>query len=236
MDDCLRVVKEGRASALAAKNLIFMIKITDQINFWQGDFGNGYVDRNPQSIAELNGLYHKDYGVTRKKMNEEFLADMDRNVKILEVGANIGLQLEGLRRMGFSNLLGVEINAHAVLQAKRLHPDVDVIRGSGFELPFRDGYFDLVFTSGVLIHVAPKDLPEMLKEVVRVSRSLIWGFEYYGSEPEEIVYRGRTGFLWKRDFSDFYHQSFSELMLVKERKYPMNGSENVSQMFLFKKT
>lgn len=212
-----------------------MRKVTAQVKFWQGEFGCQYVDRNPQSIAEIEELYQKAYGVTRRKMNEEFLDGIDTRVKILEVGANVGLQLEGLRQLGFRHLFGVEVSEYAVKRAKRLHSGVDIIRGSGFELPFRDGYFDLVFTSGVLIHIAPTDLPKIVKEIVRVSRSFIWGFEYYSPQPEEIVYRGNTGFLWKRDFSDFYQQSFPVLTLIKEKKYPMVGSKNVSQMFLFKK-
>lgn len=212
-----------------------MKKITDQVKFWQGDFGRRYVDRNPHSIAEVAELYEKDYGVTRREMNDMFLGKIPRHSKILEIGANIGLQLEELRHMGFTNLLGVEVNTHAVMQAKRRHPLVDVISGSGFDLPFRDKYFDLVFTSGVLIHIAPKDLPLILKEIVRVSRSFIFGFEYYSSKPKAVVYRGKKGFLWKRDFAGFYRQSFPALTLVKETKYPMSDSRNISQMFLLKK-
>lgn len=122
-------------------------------NFWEGEGGDSYTNRNAQSVEELNQRYLKEYGIPRTAMNEEFLGDLDRSLKILEVGANMGLQLELLRGMGFTNLCGIEINEHAVLRAKAIHPRVDIIKGSAFDLPFRDKYFDLVFTSGVLIHV-----------------------------------------------------------------------------------
>lgn len=212
-----------------------MANNTKQIGLWSGDFGNAYVDRNPQSTEELDALYEKDYGVTRSALNEEFLGALDRNIEILEIGANIGLQLSALLRKGFKNLLGIEINDYAVRQAKKLHPEVDIIKGSVFDLPFRDNYFDLVFTSGVLIHVAPEDLPKAMCEIVRVSKNYIWGLEYYAQELTEVEYRGKRGFLWKRNFAGFYQELFPELVLVKEKQLPMVGSTNSSQMFLLAK-
>ncbi|MDO8583640.1 MAG: methyltransferase domain-containing protein, partial [bacterium] len=102
-------------------------------------------------------------------------------------------------------------------------------------LPFRDNYFDVVYTSGVLIHIAPEDLPKVMAEMYRVSRRFIWGFEYFASTPTSIPYHGRTDLLWKRNFADAYLQQFPDLRLVKEQQYPMIGSENVSQMFLYTK-
>ncbi|OGF74044.1 methyltransferase type 11 [Candidatus Giovannonibacteria bacterium RIFCSPHIGHO2_02_FULL_46_20] len=212
-----------------------MIKNTQQIELWSGDFGNAYVDRNPQSVAELDALYEKDYGITRSALNEEFFGALDRNAKILEVGANIGLQLGALQRMGFKNLLGVEINDYAVSQAKKLHPEVDIIKGSAFDLPFRDNYFNLVYTSGVLIHIAPGNLPKAMGEIVRVSKNFVWGLEYFADEPTDIEYRGKKGFLWKRDFSAMYQELFPSLSVVKEKMLPMVGSQNSSQMFLLEK-
>ncbi|MCC6563347.1 methyltransferase type 11, partial [Candidatus Uhrbacteria bacterium] len=78
---------------------------------WSSDFGNAYVTRNPQSIEEIEQLYAKDYAVSRRSMNEAFLGPLDRSIRILEVGANIGSQLELLRQMGFTNSIGVDVNA-----------------------------------------------------------------------------------------------------------------------------
>lgn len=215
-------------------NFWHMQKITEQINFWSGRDGNSYTDRNPQSVKELDGLYKKQYGVLRTAMNRKFLSGISKDVKILEVGANIGLQLELLRKMGFTNLLGIEVNEYAVEAAKKIHPKIDIIKGSAFDLPFKKNYFDLVFTSGVLIHIAPKDVKKATKEIVRVSGGYIWGMEYYAPKLTDIEYRGKKGFLWKRDFCDFYLKNFSDLKLAREEKYKMNDG-NASQMFLLKK-
>ncbi len=212
-----------------------MKKDTDQIKFWSGDFGNAYANRTPQTLEAMDNLYMKDYGISRKELNKRFLGGLDRSIKILEVGANIGLQLEALREMGFKNLLGVEVNDYAVRQAKKLHPDFDVIRGSAFDLPFRDKYFDLVYTSGVLIHIDPKDINEALDEIWRVSKRYIWCYEYAASELTNMDYRGNKERFWKTDFLKLYTNRFPDLKILKSEAIPVLGSANFTQMFLLEK-
>lgn len=211
------------------------VATTVQGDTWEKDFGSAYTDRNPQSVEGLEALHAKDYGVSRKQMNEDFLGSLDRGIRILEVGANIGLQIEMLRQMGFENVVGIEINEHAIESAKQIHPQANIIKGNALKLPFNDDEFDLVYTSGVLIHIAPEDLPTVMGEIVRVSKKLVWGFEYYAPELTNIPYQGRTDLLWKRDFAATYMENFPNLQLVKEQKYPMLGSQNVTQMFLLEK-
>lgn len=203
---------------------------------WSSDFGNAYTSRNPQSVEEMEQLYQRDYATTRLAMNEEFLGSLDRSIRILEVGANIGTQLEILRRMGFTNSIGVDVNAFAVQEAKRLYPEVKVIEGSAFALPFGDGEFDLTYMSGVLIHISPDDMGRAMDELHRTTKKYIWGFEYYAPELVALEYRGNEGLLWKRDFCQEYLKRFPDLKLVKEKKYQMTDGKNVSQMFLLEKT
>ena len=63
-------------------------------------------------------------------------------------------------------------------KSKTLYKGLDIICGSAFDIPFKDGYFDLVFTNNVLIHIAPADIGGVIDEMVRVCRGRIWGFEY----------------------------------------------------------
>lgn len=209
---------------------------TKQLSHWAGEQGNAYADRNPHSPAQMNKLYKKDYGMTRTSMNEEFLGRLDTELSILEVGANVGTQLQFLHTAGFSRLLGIDVNQHAVKEAKRLHPEVDVIAGSGFNIPFKDGSFEFVFTSGVLIHISPKDIKRIMKEMHRVSSRYIWGFEYYAPKYTEVTYRGKKDLLWKTDFAKLFLKTFPDLTVVKEKKYPMTDGVNISQMYLLKKT
>ena len=183
---------------------------TEQIRTWTGDFGREYTDRNVCTLVEMDELYLRNYGVTRIQINEKFLKDVPRDARILEVGCNIGIQLLCLRQMGFSNLHGIEIQSYALDRAKRNLPQAVLTQASAFRIPYPDRSFDLVFTSGVLIHIAPADLTAAIEEIHRCARTWIWGFEYYAPQTTEVVYRGHNSLLWKTDFARAYQQQFDE--------------------------
>ena len=148
---------------------------TEQASKWSGAFGREYTERNPQSLDEMEELYVRNYGLTRTELNRRFLDDFDRSMRILEVGSNVGNQLQCLQRMGFERLYGIELQSYAVEIAKSKSKNINLIQGEASDIPFKDGYFDMVFTSGVLIHIAPKNLPDVLREIHRCTKKLyLW--------------------------------------------------------------
>jgi pseudaminic acid biosynthesis-associated methylase len=211
---------------------------TQQIEFWSGDFGRDYTVRNTMDQEAWNAMYLKNYGITRANMNNKFLHGFPKDFRILEVGSNTGHQLHALRQNGFTNLYGIELQFGAANLAQKLRKDIHVVQASGFEIPFEAGNFDLVFTSGVLIHIAPHDLPFIMGEIHRCSSRYIWGFEYYSERSREISYRGNTGVLWKADYASIFMKSFPDLTLIKKMFYPYideNENNNVDCMYLMEK-
>ena len=212
-----------------------MVNTTAQMENWSGRFGREYTDRNVLTLKEVEALYERNYGVSRTNLNEQFLEGIDRSIKILEVGSNTGRQLECLQRMGFSNLYGIELQNYAVELSKSLTSHINIIEGSAFDIPFKDSYFDLVFTSGVLIHINPDDLNIVMREIYGCTSEYIWGFEYYADKYSEIPYRGHTSLLWKADFAKLYLDEFRDLELVKEKHIKYLDNDNVDSMFLIRK-
>lgn len=206
---------------------------------WGNKFGEEYTKRNMFNPSELNQLYSNRYGITRNEMNHEFLEFMDRDCMILEVGSNIGNQLNLLSKMGFKNLYGLEINSLAIENSNRSNAGLPiyVVKGDALNIPFKDGFFDLVYTSGVLIHINPENIRKAIDEIYRCSKKYIWGFEYYQpSGYVEIEYRGKTGMLWKTDFKRLYLEKYPHLKLIKENHYSYNeNNELIDQMFLLEK-
>jgi pseudaminic acid biosynthesis-associated methylase len=202
---------------------------------WQGAFGRDYTKRNPAIIDEMDKLYTTQYGITRTDLNLKFLDRCDHSIRILEVGANLGSQLQGLQKIGFKNLYGIEIQPYAVELSKQNTKNINLIQGSAFDIPFKDSYFDLVFTSGVLIHIKPDDLNIAMREIYRCTSEYIWGFEYYADKCLEIPYRGRGNLLWKADFAGLYQDEFRDLELVKEKRIKYLVNDNVDSMFLIRK-
>jgi len=212
-----------------------MKRMTEQEKKWKGDFGEKYIGRNIFTPAGLDKLYERMYGITAGRLNDEFIGSLDREAKILEVGTNVGNQLLYLHRMGFKNLYGVEINQLAVRKAKARIKSANIIEGSAFDIPFKDMYFDMVFTAGVLIHISPADIKRVIGEIYRVSRKYIWGREYYSEKYQEIAYRGQKDLMWKTDFPGIYKKTFPGLRTIKERKLTYKDNDNIDIMFLLRR-
>lgn len=207
----------------------------DPINEWDGKFGETYTDRNNLTVAQLDALFRKNFGLTKTQMNDEFLSALNSGARILEIGCNVGNQLLHLQKSGFTDLWGIEVSKYAIEAAKQKTRNVNIVKASAFDIPFKDGFFDLVFTSGVLIHIPPKSLHLAMDEIYRVSSKYIWCFEYYAGKETKVEYRGKQGLLWKNDFLRLFLDRFPVLKIVKEKKFSYRSIDNVDSMFLLKK-
>jgi len=223
------------ALQVALTNAGVFMDSTQQMKQWEGGFGTDYTERNKVTLEQLDAAYAKQFGVTRTQLNQEFLAGINKDAKILEVGCNVGNQLANLQKLGFNDLWGLEISEYALEIAKKQYARLNVVHSSAFDIPFKDNFFDLVFTSGVLIHISPNDLPKAIDEIYRASRKYVWGYEYFAEKCEQINYRGNQDLLWKNNFAKSYLERHSNLKLLKEKKLKYSDSENIDSMFLLSK-
>jgi pseudaminic acid biosynthesis-associated methylase len=175
---------------------------TPQLALWRSEFGRAYTDRNDHDKPERGDAWRRLLGGIAPE-------------RVLEVGCNVGWNLVYLDRLGVPELYGVEPQHEAVARARARRPHFNVLHGTAFDLPFRDGLCDLVFTSGVLIHIAPESLATALDEIYRVSRRWIVAIEYDGPNEQEIPYRGHSGALWKRDHGAVWQARYPSLRLVR---------------------
>jgi pseudaminic acid biosynthesis-associated methylase len=182
----------------------------EQREAWRGEFGDAYTERNARTEASL---------ASRSRLFARVLATarLGREAPVLEVGPNVGMNLEALTRVADVQLFGADLNDRA-LATLRATPGLAgrarVVAAEGRRLPFRDASMDLVFTCGVLIHVHPEDLLDTCGEIVRVARRYVLCAEYFSPRPETIEYRGRTDLLFKRDFGGFYLDHWPGLRVV----------------------
>jgi pseudaminic acid biosynthesis-associated methylase len=208
---------------------------TKQSCEWASDFGKEYTARNTFDPTELDALWMTNYGVTRTAMNRKILGLVPLDVQILEVGCNVGNQLLLLRGMGYANLSGIDVQGYAVQIAQTRVPGAAIIEGSALDIPFPDRHFDLVFTSGLLIHIAPADLPKVFNEIHRITKRWICGSEYYAPTLAKVNYRGHEDLLWKDDFAKLYQRQFADLRLVDEVRLPYLNTPNTDAMFLLQR-
>lgn len=91
-----------------------------------------------------------------EKINDYF---SQKDIKILEIGCNVGRNLNVLFKDGYRNLTGIEINSNAVRAMKEHYPEMAKtakIFNSKIEdkiKDFKSQEFDLVFTMAVLMHI-----------------------------------------------------------------------------------
>lgn len=210
---------------------------TEQEKFWNSNFGKEYTERNKwHSDEEWDKIYSDTWGMTKLEINNKVLKDLPREITILEVGCNYGAQLRGFQRMGFSNLYGVELQGYAVEESKKAFYGLNIITGSGFDLPFKDNFFDLVCTNGVLIHISPADHYSFMKEIHRCSKRFIMGWEYYDKDLKELNYRNNEGYMWKADFESIYRKHFPGLTVMEKHFIKYLSNDNVDAIFLLEKT
>jgi pseudaminic acid biosynthesis-associated methylase len=170
---------------------------------WGGSFGDEYVDRN-------NEFDHV------APFWRERLRTLDCQW-VLEVGCNVGGNLQWIAEaIAPRHLYGVDINEKALQQLTRRVPGVNAVWSPARELPFRDRWFDLVFTIGVLIHQPDATLPLVMAEMVRCSRRWILCGEYFGAEEAEVPYRGHQGALFRRDYGGLFQELFPDLTLREQ--------------------
>jgi pseudaminic acid biosynthesis-associated methylase len=211
------------------------MKKTEQIQQWDGEFGKQYTDSNFMTLEGMENLWIGNYGFPRSYMNAQFLKGIEPDVKILEVGSNVGNQLLCLQKAGFKNLYGIELQSYAVEMSKNRTNNINMIRGSAFDIPYKDGYFDIVFTSGLLIHIAPQDINNVMDEIYRCTKRFIWGAEYYHDEYIHVPYRGKDSLMWKGNFSKMFLERFTRLHLVREEFMKYLNNDNVDIMYLLEK-
>ena len=172
---------------------------------WGGEFGDSYVDRNLDTVEGRDPFW------------TDLLARLDVT-NALEVGVNIGPNQYWLAtHLGAENTAGVEINPKALEMARERVPGADLRLAPARELPFDDSSFDLVFTTGVLIHQPDDEIDAVMGEIHRASRRYIMAGEYFAEQREEVPYHGQSGALWRDDFGGRYQRLFPDLELIDEK-------------------
>ncbi len=177
---------------------------TEQEDFWAGEFGNAYVERNKDEhyVADNLAFFSK------------VIARTERVNKILELGANVGLNLMALKHLlPNAEFTAVEINEKAVATLKKNVPSANIYKKSIANFNSNQ-YWDFIFTKGVLIHINPEQLPQVYELMYQKSSRYILIAEYYNQTPTEVSYRGHSGKLFKRDFAGEMLKKFPDLSLV----------------------
>lgn len=181
---------------------------TEQENFWNGEFGDKYVERNDseKEVAGNIALFSKILGRTSGVK------------KVIEFGSNIGENLKAIKCcLPAVECAAVEIN-HKAASILKNDPffgsgGVKVYEGSILEFQAEENY-DFALIKGVLIHIHPDELGNVYQKLYDCSSRYICIAEYYNPVPVEIDYRGNDEKLFKRDFAGELLDLYPDVRLV----------------------
>lgn len=176
-----------------------------QIELWQGPFGDFYQERNmftDEEVSKRLALLQNIFQVIYMNCNGK------TPVSVLEVGAGQGQNLAAIDKM--SKILSIpiklyatEINQKARLRLKENVPVVEILD----DIP-KQPLVDLAFTYGVLIHTHPAHLMGLQRRIFDCSNRWIVCAEYFAPECRSMPYRGEKDALWLDDYGSRWLDNF----------------------------
>lgn len=177
---------------------------TEQEEFWAGEFGTAYIQRNtgPELLAANLNFFSRA------------LARAARPASCIEFGANIGMNLRALKLLyPAQEQHAIEINATAATELAAHIPAANVHRQSILEFAPRRTW-DLVLIKGVLIHMNPDSLPAVYERLWQATGRYLLVCEYYNPSPVSVSYRGHANRLFKRDWAGELLAAYAGLELI----------------------
>lgn len=171
-------------------------------DLWRGEFGDAYVERNVEAGGGRAAFWAEHF--------ERFPA-----TRVLEVGCNVGANLRHVAtHVPPADVWGLDVNDKSLEVLRGQLPTVNSGWGVARDLPFRDGWFDLVFTVAVLIHQPEETLPLAMAEMVRCSRRYVCCIEYIADDTTVVDYRGQHRAFFKREYSRLFTEIYPDLSIV----------------------
>lgn len=186
-----------------------MTNKTKQATFWEGDFGNDYVLRN---------MYTTESHASRCKFWANILSNIHTKVEsVMEVGCNVGQNLKAISVLSNASLFGCDVNSkaldHCIMSGILSQSNAIQCPAENLDI-IASASKDIVFTSGVLIHINPSSLNLVTDHIVRIASKYVICIEYFADKEESVNYRGNDDVLFKRDFGSYYLDKYPELELV----------------------
>lgn len=169
-----------------------------QERFWAQEYATDYIAKNSH--------FDHDLGASAWA---QMLAKAEKVEQFLECGCNIGRNLEQLARvLPQAQPSVIEISKPAFDFVSARHEFTHAFNGPILDAPLPEGSFDLVYTMGVLIHIAPDQLLAHMKRMFDFSNRYVLIGEYFNRTPVSLDYQGEKDRLFKRDFGKLFIENF----------------------------
>lgn len=89
---------------------------------------------------------------------------------VCDLGCGPGQVARYLRDQGVQEVIGVDLSAGMLEQARRLNPDIEFLEASMYRLPVKNEAWGAIVAFYSLIHIPRREVPQVLQELRRVLR------------------------------------------------------------------
>ena len=186
-------------------------------NLWVSQFGNDYIERNPitdESIQARCIYFSNILNIIKNEGRGDFPAEA------IEIGAGQGQNMMALERIIKAAEIKTKLEATEPYEPARvqLRKNLSITNIHEFGdmlpvLPLPSHTKELVFTSGVLIHVPTDELIPSMRELYRVSSRYVLSMEYFSPVERKVAYHGNDDALWLRDYGSIWMDNFKLKLL-----------------------
>ena len=170
---------------------------------------DGSIDPNYRYWREHGARWVTEYEERKRRLvyyhlQEIMLVDLmihSAPARVLDYGCGVGRHLRNLSQIEGLDLYGFDQSRAMVdgclAWAPRAWVDERVVIGEPLQrLPYPDGFFDIVYTSEVLVHIHPDHLERVLAELIRVCR---WQILHVEPSPTVAIVPDAHQGCWNHD-------------------------------------
>lgn len=160
-------------------------------------------------------LYDDDFKFLRTFEKDQLftlIGDI-KGKKVLDIGCGSGRLISELKLFG-ATVTACDISPEMVKRTKKKFPTLEVVEGDMENLPFKDGAFDMVIATFVIVHL--KDLEKAFDEVNRVLKD---GGQFIVTNiNQRKAPKLKVGKLQEIVITSFYHRP-EDVVEALERSY-----------------
>jgi len=199
---------------------------TKQSELWAGLFGDAYQERNKLDKAEI--LKRKEF-LTTVLIHSIYARTGVFPQSVLEIGAGQGPNMCALEQLSKDHSIPLTLYATELNQKARIALSENVKTINILDDIPKEETADMVMTYGVLIHVHPAHIKDLLGRIYNASKRFIVCCEYFSPTTRAIPYRGEKEALWADDYGKILQETFSlKLVNYGFAWKPVTGLDNIT--------
>lgn len=174
------------------------------------------------NTPEYDDPGYEGFKTGRRKFLAQKIVDT-KPKSVLEIGTLGGYNLREIHKLDDNiELFGFDINKKALKYAKSKCPAINTVYGNAHKIEeaFHENQFDVVFTSGCLIHIPATHIEALINKICDISKNYAFHAEHHG---DKRPYRHMR---WIHDFYDLYKGPGREID-IQPAPDASNGFEDI---------